>query len=120
MIGEDIVLTWALLEAGCRIGFEASAIGFTCAPIDFKSFFRQRRRWARGMIEGLKTIRLLGMEKFASFELFIAIDFVIPLVDLFYTFVFLPGVVFGVDREVLHRWTANSHFVSHGALPLSP
>ena len=64
VIGEDIVLTWALLEAGCRIAFEASAIGLTCAPSDFKSFFWQRRRWARGMIEGLKQYGCLAWEKF--------------------------------------------------------
>jgi poly-beta-1,6-N-acetyl-D-glucosamine synthase len=93
VIGEDIVLTWALLEAGCRIGFEASAIGFTCAPIDFKNFFRQRRRWARGMIEGLKQYGSLAWKNSRLSSFFIAIDFVIPVVDLFYTFVFLPGVV---------------------------
>ena len=93
VIGEDIVLTWALLEAGSRIGFEASAIGFTCAPIDFKNFFRQRRRWARGMIEGLKQYGSLAWKNSRLSSFFIAIDFVIPVVDLFYTFVFLPGVV---------------------------
>lgn len=93
VIGEDIVLTWALLHAGYSVGFEASAIGFTCAPIDFKSFFRQRRRWARGMIEGLKQYGCLAWQNSRLSSLFIAIDFVIPLVDLFYTFVFLPGVV---------------------------
>jgi poly-beta-1,6-N-acetyl-D-glucosamine synthase len=93
VIGEDIVLTWALLEAGHRIGFEASAIGFTCAPIDFKSFYRQRRRWARGMIEGLKQYGCLAWKNSRLSSFFIAIDFVIPLVDLFYTFVFLPGVL---------------------------
>jgi len=93
VIGEDIVLTWALLKEGWRVGFEASAIGFTCAPTDFKGFFRQRRRWARGMIEGLKQYGSLVWKKSRLSSFFIAVDFVIPFVDLFYTFVFLPGVV---------------------------
>jgi biofilm PGA synthesis N-glycosyltransferase PgaC len=93
VIGEDIVLTWALLKDGWRIGFEASAIGFTCAPTDFKSFFRQRRRWARGMIEGLKQYGSLAWKNSRLSSFFIGIDFVIPVVDLFYTFVFLPGVI---------------------------
>jgi biofilm PGA synthesis N-glycosyltransferase PgaC len=93
VIGEDIVLTWALLKEGWRVGFEATAIGFTCAPTDFKSFFRQRRRWARGMIEGLKRHGSLVWQNSRLSSFFIAIDFVIPVVDLFYTFVFLPGVI---------------------------
>lgn len=93
VIGEDIVLTWALLKEGWRVGFEATAIGFTCAPTDFKGFFRQRRRWARGMIEGLKQYGSLVWKNSRLSSFFIAIDFVIPFVDLFYTFVFLPGVI---------------------------
>jgi biofilm PGA synthesis N-glycosyltransferase PgaC len=93
VIGEDIVLTWALLKQGWRVGFEATAIGFTCAPTDLKSFLRQRRRWARGMIEGLKQHGSLVWQKSRLSSFFVGIDFVIPFVDLFYTFVFLPGVI---------------------------
>jgi biofilm PGA synthesis N-glycosyltransferase PgaC len=93
VIGEDIVLTWALLNEGGRVGYEGTAIGFTCAPTDFKSFFRQRRRWARGMIEGLKQYGSLVWKNSRLSSFFIGVDFVIPWVDLFYTFVFLPGVV---------------------------
>jgi len=53
-IGEDIVLTWALIRNGGRTIFEPSAIAFTDAPVRFLHFVRQRRRWARGMIEGLR------------------------------------------------------------------
>lgn len=93
VIGEDIVLTWALLGRGYRIGYEASAIGFTCAPTNFKAFFRQRRRWARGMIEGLKRygFTLWRNSRLSSF--FIGVDFLIPVIDFFYTFFFIPGVV---------------------------
>lgn len=93
VIGEDIVLTWALIKNGWRIGFEPTAVGFTTAPESFKGFYRQRKRWARGMIEGLKRYGHLVWQqsRFASF--FVGIDFMIPLMDLFYTFVFLPGVV---------------------------
>ena len=93
VIGEDIVLTWALLAQGWRIGFEASALGFTCAPNDFSGFFRQRKRWARGMLEALKQhgSLLWRHSRLASF--FIGVDFVLPLIDFFYTFVFIPGLI---------------------------
>lgn len=92
-IGEDIVLTWALLKAGWKVGYEPKAFAFTNAPLGFGRFSRQRQRWARGMIEGFKEhidiIWKLG--DYTSF--FVALDLLFPLIDLFYTFVFLPGIV---------------------------
>ena len=93
VIGEDIVLTWALIKSGWRIGFEPTAIGFTTAPTDMKGFYRQRKRWARGMIEGLKQHGHLVWSSSRLSAFFVAIDFIIPFIDLFYAFVFLPGIV---------------------------
>ena len=93
VIGEDIVLTWALIKSGWRIGFEPTAIGFTAAPTTLSGFFRQRKRWARGMIEGLKQHGHLIWKSSRLSAFFVGIDFVIPLMDLFYTFVFLPGII---------------------------
>jgi len=93
VIGEDIVLTWSLISSGWRIGFEPTAIGFTTAPLTFKGFYRQRKRWARGMIEGLKQHGHLVWKSSRLSAFFVGIDFIIPFIDLFYAFVFLPGVV---------------------------
>jgi len=93
VIGEDIVLTWALLKRGYRIGFEPTAVGFTMAPITLKRFARQRIRWARGMIEGIKrhgnlVWRMPGIPAFL-----VAIDFMFPLLDFAYSVFFIPGLV---------------------------
>jgi biofilm PGA synthesis N-glycosyltransferase PgaC len=93
VIGEDIVLTWSLLKNGWRVGFEPTAIGFTAAPETMKGFYRQRKRWARGMIEGLKHHGHLVWSGSRLSSFFVGVDFIIPLIDLFYVFVFLPGVV---------------------------
>ena len=93
VIGEDIVLTWALIKNGYRIGFEPTAIGFTSAPETLYGFYRQRKRWARGMIEGLKQHGHLVWRNSRLSSFFVGIDFIIPFIDLFYAFVFLPGVV---------------------------
>ena len=93
MIGEDIVMTWSLIKSGWRIGFEPTAIGFTSAPTTFKGFYRQRKRWARGMIEGLKQHGELVWKSSRLSAFFVGVDFIIPVIDLFYAFVFLPGVV---------------------------
>lgn len=92
-IGEDIVLTWAMMRAGGRVGYERTAIGFTGAPDNLKAFARQRRRWARGMIEGLREhggALLVGGRSNAHAVL---VNFVFPYVDLVYSVAFPIGIV---------------------------
>ncbi len=93
VIGEDIVLTWSLINGGWRIGFEPTAIGFTSAPETVSGFYRQRKRWARGMIEGLKRYGHLVWKSSRLSAFFVGVDFIIPFIDLFYAFVFLPGLI---------------------------
>lgn len=93
VIGEDIVLTWSLINSGWRIGFESTAIGFTSAPETFEGFYRQRKRWARGMIEGLKRYGHLVWKSSRLSAFFVGVDFIIPFIDFFYAFVFLPGII---------------------------
>ena len=45
------------------------------------------------MIEGLKQYGSIAWKNSRLSSFFIGIDFVIPVVDLFYTFVFLPGII---------------------------
>lgn len=92
-IGEDIVLTWALLNEGHQVGHEPTAVGFTRVPTTYRGFFRQRQRWARGMIEALKSHFSIVWKRrhFASF--FAAVNLLFPPLDLVFTLAFLPGVV---------------------------
>ena len=48
------MLTWRMLLEGGRSVFKPTAVAFTEAPSEWGAFARQRRRWARGMIEGLR------------------------------------------------------------------
>ena len=91
-VGEDIVLTWALQKKGFRIGFEPTAVAFTAVPLEWRRFVRQRRRWARGMIEGLAAHGDLLWRKPRLTGFFVAIDALFPLLDGAYTLVFLPGL----------------------------
>jgi len=92
VIGEDIVLTWKILSQGYRVGYEATAISFTAAPSRLWDFYRQRQRWARGMIEGLKRYGRLVRQGFLP-SFFVGVDFAIPAIDLFYSIVFIPGII---------------------------
>jgi poly-beta-1,6-N-acetyl-D-glucosamine synthase len=92
-IGEDIVLTWRMIENGGRSVFEPTAVAFTEVPAHWGAFARQRRRWARGMIEGLRDhgVKLLRRRRFYSHS--VAANFMFPLLDASFTLAFIPGVV---------------------------
>ncbi|HQB53580.1 MAG TPA: glycosyltransferase family 2 protein [Bacteroidales bacterium] len=94
-IGEDIVLTWGLRNRGYRIGYAENAFCFTRVPETYKQFFRQRKRWARGLIEAFKSYpssltRLKMSSPFIWYNLFF------PLVDGAYLVFFLPGIIAAV------------------------
>ncbi len=92
-IGEDIVLTWALMARGGRTLYESTAIAFTQTPSRFRRFARQRRRWARGMIEGLREFgpSLLGRHRIFAHG--VLVDYAFPYVDAAFCFAFLPGLI---------------------------
>lgn len=57
-MGEDIVLTWELLSKGYTTNFSKNAIAFTEVPESLNDLGNQRKRWARGMIEAFKKVKI--------------------------------------------------------------
>jgi biofilm PGA synthesis N-glycosyltransferase PgaC len=92
-IGEDIVLTWRMLLQGGRCVFEPTAVAFTEAPSNWGAFARQRRRWARGMIEGLRDHGFSLVKRMNFYSHSVAGNFLFPLLDATFTLAFIPGVV---------------------------
>lgn len=92
-IGEDIVLTWKLMQQGGGTTYERTAIGFTGAPTTLRAFARQRRRWARGMIEGLREYGPSLLRRRQAFSHGVAVDYVFPYIDLVYSVAFPVGIV---------------------------
>ena len=91
-VGEDIVLTWAMLERGFRIGHAEDACCFTQAPDDLKMFIHQRRRWARGMLEAFRRHPgILRVPRMSTF--FICWNLLFPWLDVTYTVAFVPGLI---------------------------
>jgi biofilm PGA synthesis N-glycosyltransferase PgaC len=91
-VGEDIVLTWALLNAGYRVGHCEDACLFTNVPSTIGQFIRQRQRWARGMLEAFRqhpSILLKG--RLSTFLIYWNLFY--PWLDLAFTFSFIPGLV---------------------------
>ncbi len=92
-IGEDIVLTWRLLLRGGRSVFEPTAVAFTEVPAGWIAFARQRRRWARGMIEGLRDHGLGLVKQTKLYSHAVAANFLFPYLDLSFTLAFIPGLL---------------------------
>ena len=91
-IGEDIVLTWQLMRQGARVYYEPSAVAFTAAPARLVHLARQRARWARGMIEGIRSVKPWNQPR-GLLRFLTAIDLLIPALDVAYALVWLPGLV---------------------------
>ncbi|WP_085506041.1 glycosyltransferase family 2 protein [Thalassobacillus devorans] len=91
-IGEDIVLTWRLLKMHHRVFFEPLAVAFTDAPTEFRHFARQRSRWARGMIEGLKEIKPWAQPRIYT-KYLTGVNLAMPYIDIVFTLFWIPGLV---------------------------
>jgi biofilm PGA synthesis N-glycosyltransferase PgaC len=90
-VGEDIVLTWALLKRGYRVGYAEDAIAWTQVPKDIATLARQRKRWARGMIEALEHHRSMLFQPRLT-TMFIWWNLLFISLDLAFTLIFLPGL----------------------------
>jgi biofilm PGA synthesis N-glycosyltransferase PgaC len=91
-VGEDIVASWALLKAGHRIGYAEDALLLTHAPVTFRQFALQRKRWSRGLMEAFRFHAGLLL-KWRLTVIFIWWNLLFLPLDLVYTFAFIPGVV---------------------------
>ena len=101
-VGEDIVMTWAMLERGYRVGYAEDAIVFTDAPTSFRQFYQQRKRWSRGLIEALQRHRKLLLKPRLS-TLFVWWNCLFLPLDLTFTLVFIPGLI---AAALGHFWIA--------------
>lgn len=91
-VGEDIVMTWAMLARGFRVGYAEDAIVFTDAPTTFGQFYQQRKRWSRGLIEAIQRHRsLLLKRRFTT--LFVWWNCLFLPLDLTFTIIFIPGLI---------------------------
>ena len=103
-IGEDIVLTWSLMDSRGLVQYEPAALALTVVPEKLRHLMRQRSRWARGMIEGIRINppqrqpRVLA--KFVA-----GIDYLVPFLDIGYVFFWIPGVIlFIFGYPLLFSW----------------
>ena len=91
-VGEDIVVTWAILQRGFYVGYAEDAICLTRVPESLGSLVRQRARWARGMIEAFRRHpEILLRRRLTTF--LVSWNLLFPWMDFTFTFGFIPGLV---------------------------
>lgn len=94
-IGEDIVLTYGILKKGYKSLYEPYAVGYTMVPEKLANLYRQRKRWAIGMLEAFREVMPWEQKTLFS-KFFASINIIVIYFDLAYIFGFLVGVILAV------------------------
>lgn len=105
-VGEDIVLTWELLSQGYETNFAKNAIAFTEVPEKLTSLGKQRKRWARGMIEAFKKVKIVTSKKLNFRSKFLmCLNVFFPFIDLaLLIFVPLGLILLACGNQLLIGW----------------
>ena len=105
-VGEDIVLTWELLSKGYETNFAKNAIAFTEVPETFKKLGHQRKRWARGMIEAFKRVKIVTSKNLNFKSKFLmCLNVFFPFIDLaLLIFIPLGLVLLACGNPLLIGW----------------
>ena len=105
-VGEDIVLTWQLLSNGYETNFAKNAIAYTVVPEKYKALGKQRKRWARGMIEAFKKVKILTSKQMPLKSKFLMyFNAFFPFIDLaLLIFVPLSLIFLAFGNPLLLGW----------------
>ena len=102
-IGEDIVLTWAMMREGGRVGYERTAIAFTGAPEDLRALRPPAAPLGPGMIEGLREHGGALLSGHRSNAHAVLVNFLFPFVDGVYSIAFPIGIVLALLWQLRDR-----------------
>ena len=96
-IGEDLELTWRVHKAGYRVAFQPWATVYAEVPSTLGGLWKQRVRWARGLLQTARIHRdMFFNRKYGIFGFYLPINFasmvIIPLLQLV-SVVLLPILV---------------------------
>lgn len=86
-LGEDLELTWRLHRAGYRVAFAPRAVVHAESPSTLRGLWKQRVRWARGLLQALRLHRgMIGNPRYGMFGAFLAYTIVatvlLPVVQI--------------------------------------
>lgn len=109
-LGEDLELTWRVHRAGYRVRFEPRAIVHAESPSSPKALWRQRVRWARGLLQTMRLQRdMIGNPRFGAFGAYLVFNTInsvlVPVLTLV-TLACLPALL------VTGQWPFEADLVS--------
>jgi biofilm PGA synthesis N-glycosyltransferase PgaC len=93
-LGEDLELTWRVYAAGYRVTFAPRALVHAESPSTLRGLWRQRVRWARGLVQATDLHRgMIGNPRYGAFGVFLAWTTITQLVVPFVQVLFLALLV---------------------------
>jgi cellulose synthase/poly-beta-1,6-N-acetylglucosamine synthase-like glycosyltransferase len=101
-IGEDLELTWRVHKAGYQVKFAPHAVVLAEVPSTVKSLWKQRVRWARGLLQtvGLHKDMFFNM-KYGQLGLYLPINFfnmvIIPILQVLILLMIIILIVTGYN-----------------------
>ncbi|MDO4761367.1 MAG: glycosyltransferase family 2 protein [Corynebacterium sp.] len=96
-LGEDLELTWRVHRAGFQVAFAPRAIVYAESPSTLRGLWRQRVRWARGLIQAVVIHRgMIGNPRYGVFGVFLLFNTLSMLVVPLAQIVVLAGLPFVV------------------------
>jgi poly-beta-1,6-N-acetyl-D-glucosamine synthase len=114
-IGEDLELTWRIHQAGFQVKFAPRAIVLAESPSTIKGLWKQRVRWARGLLQTVRLHRDMFFNlKYGPLGLYLPINFfnmvVIPILQLLVIYIIFLFAITGyspisMDIVNLLAWT---------------
>ena len=107
-IGEDMELTWRVHKAGYKVVFQPWAIVYAEAPSTITGLWKQRVRWARGLLKTAYIHRdMLFNPKYGLFAFYLPINLtsmiIIPLLQLI-SIILLPILLFRNINPIPLNW----------------
>ena len=79
-------------------------MAFTLVPERVRRFMNQRSRWARGMVEGIRTNPPQKQPRVLT-KFVAGIDYLVPLLDIGYIFFWVPGaILFAFGYPLIVSW----------------
>lgn len=107
-LGEDLELTWRLLRAGWQIRFEPRALVYAESPSTVKGLWKQRVRWARGLLQTTHRHRgMIGNPRYGVVGGYLLLNLVsMVIMPIFQLLVLccLPVLMLNGRDPVGHSW----------------
>ncbi|WP_350308710.1 glycosyltransferase [Sanguibacter hominis] len=71
-LGEDLELTWRVHRAGYQVAFAPDALVYAESPSTLRGLWRQRVRWARGLLQSTEIHRdMIGNPRYGRFGIYL-------------------------------------------------